>query len=168
VRHSLLAVAVAAAALTACTSQPASAGPLDRPAGVSHLCVPLRGTAPVVVGDEALENHARARATIQAVRLVGPEGLTLTEAFLLPVANKTLLGTTTRPEGSPVWTQRVKAQGAVVDARDSRNLALVVSRSGRGSFRDVEVTYTADGHRYVLSLAFSFEVLSAGACHAQR
>lgn len=147
--------------LVACSP---AVGPLGESEGHAHSCVPLPGSAPVVSGDEALENHGMTEVTVYSVRLVEPRGLTLRQALLLPIVNTTLIGTTSTPEKTQTWSQRVPAEGATVGAGESRDLALLLDRTAKGSFADIEVTYEAHHKRYVRRLAYSLEVLAGGPC----
>jgi hypothetical protein len=153
-----------AALAAACVAQPVQVGPLGQQESTSHLCVPIRGSAPVISADTVLDNHGKSRVTVESVKLIRPKGLTLKEAFLLPIANKTLPGTTSTAELSATWVDRIAAKGASVDAGQTRTLALLLDRGAKGSFDDIEVTYTASGHKYVLRQSFSLRLLAAEPC----
>lgn len=115
-------------------------------------------------GDEVLENHEQTPVSIKSVRLIEPRGLTLRQAYLLPIANTTLIGTTSTPERRATWAEAIPVEGAVLKGREIRNLALLLDRQQQASFKDIEVTYRAGGDSYSTRLAYSLDVRSSTPC----
>jgi len=105
-RNWTTATCLLAALLAACSNGLSDVGPLGPSGGQAHLCTPVPGTAPVVFGNEVLRNDSSGPVTIEAVRLVEPEGLTLTSAFVLPIQGTTFLGTTANPTSSAAWSEQ--------------------------------------------------------------
>lgn len=142
-----------------------AAGALGGGGGAVTTCVPVAGTGPVVAADEALRNESTRAVTVDAVRLVDPEGLTLLDASLLPVRDRTLIGTSALPPASPVWAERRDAVGAVLAPGETWNLALTLERDGgRGRLADVEVAYTVGGSSSTHRLGYALTVLAAPPC----
>lgn len=123
-----------------------SIGPL-RPGEAGRLCVPANQTV-AVEGAHVLRNPSSNNLQINRVRLIEPRGLRIQASYLTPILNETLIGlqsSTPSPgsEGYPAWQQRIPAEGAVLPAREERNLVIVLEATGSGVHEatDVEVIY---------------------------
>lgn len=124
--------------------------------GRGEQCTPVGGDLPVVFGDEVVGNVSSRPLRIDAVRLVRAEGLTIRDAFLLSIRDRTLLGTRPLPPAVPVWQDRREAVGARIAPGEEWNLALVLVRDGQpAGFADVEVAYTVGGDSSVQRLGYS-------------
>lgn len=119
----------------------------------------------MVFADETLENVSTDPVTIDEVRLVEPDGLTLRESFLLPIVNRTLMGTGALPPSVPVWAERQQAIGADLAPGETWNLALVLDRGKHpGRFVDVEVAFTADGDSATHRVGWALTIVAAPPC----
>lgn len=154
------------AALSSCGGDgPGQPSALGGETGQMTLCTPVAGSGPVVAADEFLRNESTRSLTLDDVRLVDPRGLTLVGVSLVPVQDQTLLGTSAFPPRSPVWAARREGIGAELAPGETSNLALTLDRDGaRGSFADVEVAFTADGHSSTYRLRYALTVVAAPAC----
>ena len=134
------------------------AGPLAFGGAVGELCLPATAAGQYTFGFDTVANRSpRSDLRIDRVGLVESRGITLREAYVMDIANTTLIGTDTRwppsaATGSPVWETRVAAQGAVLPpgGKPPKNLVLHLQADGatRG-FQAVSIRYTVDGKRYV-------------------
>lgn len=156
---------LAVGCLTACAQ---GAAPLAGDESLMALCTPVPGTAPVVSADEILRNETDDAVTVDAVRLVGAQGVTLRDAHIVPIEDRTLLGTTPMPPASSVWQERRQAVGATLAPGETWNLALTLDRSAQPSrFTDVEVDVTAGGDDSTVRLGYALTVTS-GTCETSR
>lgn len=169
-RRARTAAAVVVAVVAACTASCGdAAAPLGDDASLVSLCTTVAGTSPVVAGDEFLRNEGTVPLTVDDVRLVGAAGLVLRDAFLLPVEDRTLLGTSALPPTSPVWQQRREAVGAQLAPGETWNLALALERDGEPArFTDVEVAVTADGDTSTARLGYALTVTSTTPCRTSQ
>ena len=127
--------------------------------GRVEQCTPLEGDYPVVFGNETVGNVGDRPLRIDAVRLVRAEGLTMRDAFLLPIRDRTIMGTLPFPPAVPVWQDRRKAVGSEVAPGQEWNLALTLVRDGQpASFADVEVAYTVGGDLSAQRLGYSLTI----------
>lgn len=130
-------------------------GPLGAPPPNEHAsaCTPAKdGRA--YDGQYALRNPGKDAVTIDEVRLVEPERLTIVGAYLAPIYG-TLIGNVP-PEDSPypdsvrAWRDRVRAAGATLPPGDERNLVLLLQigeETGRAKLTEVRYHDTA-GKRF--------------------
>ena len=154
------------AALTSCGDGSRSEGALggDDP-GAVRQCTPIAGSSPVVFAGETLENESTRPLTLDEVRLVEPDGLTLVDASLLPIENRTLVGTVALPPSSPAWPERREAVGAELAPGETWNLALTLDRDQEpASFSDIEVAYTVGGDSSTHRLRYALTVVAAPTC----
>lgn len=152
-------------ALLACGDGDESVGALGRDKTRIEQCTPVQGDSAVVFGDGVLRNEGGRSLRIDAVRLVQPDGLTIRDAFLLPIRNRTILGTGSFPPGSPVWQDRRKATGANVAPGEQWNLALTLERDGHPTkFADVEVAYTVGADSAAHRLGYALTVTDRPDC----
>ena len=152
------------AVLSSCGDGAQGDGALGGETGLVTVCTPVAGSGPVVAADEVLRNDSTQPVTLDEVRLVEPDGLTLLDAFLLPVLDRTLLGTTALPPGSHAWAQRRQGVGAVL-APGETWLALALDRGEpRASFTDVEVACTTGGDSSTHRLRYALTVVAAPTC----
>ena len=157
-----------AALLSSCGGdKPRADGALGGETGQMRLCASVAGTGPVVAADEFLRNESTRALTVDEVRLVDPDGLSLVRASLVPIQDQTLLGTSALPPASPVWGERVAAIGADLQPGQTRNLALTLHRSQRrGSFADVQIDFTANGDASTYRLRYALTVDAAPVCQS--
>jgi hypothetical protein len=133
-----------------------ASGPLELGGDKGELCVPAGTGGDYAYGFEALRNTGTKPLTIENVELVGPQGVRIEEAFVLPVEHLTFVGAfPTWPAPSTaltasVWKARVKANGAVLPPDEIyRNLLLRLRSTGAGSgFVAVEVAYRVGPRRF--------------------
>jgi hypothetical protein len=84
-------------------------GPLAFGGAVGELCLPATAAGRYTFGFDAVANRSpRSDLRIDRVRLVGSRGIPLREAYLMDIADTTLIGTDTQwppsaAAGSPVW-----------------------------------------------------------------
>ena len=115
---------------------------------------------PVTIGLWDLRNSSKSPVTIQSIRLPSAHGLTMTKAWLLPLArgvNAVGVGWPYPPantaEVRAEWAQRKPAVGDVI--RPSQHLLLVfglvrtTARAGKSG--GPVIVYTADGSSYILA-----------------
>lgn len=162
------AAAVVMAALTSCGDGSHSEGALggDDP-GVVRQCTPVVGGSPVVFADETLRNESTHPLTLDEVRLVEPDGLTLVDASLLPIENRTVLGTVALPPSGSAWPERRPAIGAELMPGEPWNLALTLDRDeAPASFSDVEIAYSVDGDSSTHRLGYALTVVAEPNCLA--
>ncbi|MDT7571078.1 MAG: hypothetical protein QOE05_1252 [Actinomycetota bacterium] len=148
--------------LAACGTEPApsAAGPLGKPGDKGTLCVPADAAGRATDGFNALHNKDTRAVTISAVELAASRNLQVTAAYIVPVANSTLLGVfggvypnpQTPPQ--PGWERRVPAVGASVpqagQGPDS-NLVLemkLVDSAVAGSAAGLRLRYRVEGKSF--------------------
>ncbi|MBB5789095.1 hypothetical protein [Jiangella mangrovi] len=163
-RRLLLAGVVAAAAL--CAAGTVAAGPLSEAAGGGGLCAPSPTGGPVTAS-YPLPNSGPGIVTIDHVRLVDPEGLTLEAAHVVP--GRFVMGgpyppdftsADAFPELLPAWEQRVDAVGALVPPGFGHDLVVGLRPSGPGesSIDGVEIAYSEGGRSYLVTSLLSVTV----------
>ena len=143
--------------------------PLGDGGNAGSNCVPARqeGT-PVTNGLFELVNHGTAPVTVRSVSLSNAHGMTMTEAFLVPVNPNVEgpgFGFAYPPVTYPYWADRVPASGATI--RPGQDLLLVfgVARttSARAYSDGPMVVYTSGSSTFTLREKLSL-ALAPGRC----
>lgn len=137
-------------------------GPLVLGGDPTAGCMPAAVHDQIVIGD-FVGAPAQQDIRIDEVTLVEPEGLTLNDAYLLPMVEGELLGAWTFPPETSTWGDREEADGAVIPAGERRNILLVMERTGEadGTAETIQVEYTAGSQQFTKSGTQSFEVAEA-------
>jgi hypothetical protein len=131
-------------------------------AGHVEQCTPVEGDGPVVFADDVVGNVSGRPLRIDAIRLVQADGLTIRDAFLLPIRNRTIMGTRPFPPSAPVWQDRREAIGANVAPGEEWNLALTLDRDAQPTkFTDIEVAYTVGDDASTQRLGFALTIVTA-------
>ena len=137
-------------------------GPLVLGGDPSETCVPATIRGQMVIGD-FVGAPSQQDIRIDEVTLVEPEGITLNDAYLLPMAPGAVLGSSAYPPETSSWAEREEADGAVIPAGEQRNILLVLERTGEadGTAETIRVEYTAGSQKFTKSGTQSFEVAEA-------
>ncbi|MBB5789096.1 hypothetical protein [Jiangella mangrovi] len=154
VRRLLLTGVVAAAAV--CAAGTVAAGPLGGSGNLVGVRSPDGG--PVTIS-YPLPNLGPGTITVDHVRLLDPDGITLEAALVLP--GRFVIGGPFPPDLTgeqsqhlrPAWSRRVDAVGARVPPGRDYDLAvgLQPAHQGRSSIKGVEIAYTEGGRSYRLA-----------------
>ena len=162
IRRILLAVTAAlAAAVTACSGQPA-VGPFGNNTVPSAQCIPLAGHATATYGLDYVQNPTSTTATLTRVYLRDNHGLQVVAAWAVP-STEQIYGTSWGPPPPHFkilgwhWNRRQRADGARVPPThgkyDRLNLALVLRLAPgrkRGRAAGVNVAYRLRGASYLI------------------
>ena len=111
-----------------------------------------------------LRNPSSKDATIRAISLARPEGVSFVEAFVTDIENQTLIGISPWPlkpsSRTESWERRQDAVGAVVYGKSpDKNLVVHFrAHSVPASFEAVEIDYELDGKTYTAKTATSMVV----------
>lgn len=150
-------VAALATLPAACAGGPASeGGPLARDEARGTLCVPVDPESAMTMGQDILVNSGESDLTITDVALEEAEGVSLVEAFVTPLDERTTVGVMSGfpPEGLPdesqrAWARREPAEQATVPARATRGLVAGLRLDGsRGSAKAFIIEYRVGDREY--------------------
>jgi hypothetical protein len=160
-----LAAVLAVTAITAAAcGQSAPPPPLAASSTTGVVCIPAPAGQPVTMGIWALENDSNSKVTVSVVSLTGGTGQRMSSPFLVPIANRTLIGDPLWPPTGAVWAQRKPASGGIIAAHQALNLVIALTRtSAHPKPATVVVTYTAAGNSYTLTEGLRV-LASAGPC----
>jgi hypothetical protein len=175
----LAAAGVIAAALTGCTvwSSPAPTvgGPLGAPGDPGELCAPADRQGRLAYGFLNLASRETQPVTLEELRLLRPHGLTVVDAFVMPIRSRTLYGT---PPGWLDVSNGAKAEGfgerqgipgATVVRSDVTDTNLVVnllatSPKVEGRADGLEIRYRDhDGDEHLWQSPIAIRVMPTGA-----
>lgn len=148
-------------------------GPLSQAAGGGAMCAPSPEGGPVTAS-YALPNSGPGLVTVDHVRLVNPDGLTLVGAHVVP--GRFVMGGPYPPEFTgadafpglrPAWQQRIDAVGAVIPPGFGHDLVVGLrpSAPGESTIDGVEIAYTEGGRSYRVTSLIGVTIRSgATAC----
>ena len=114
-----------------------------------------------------MQNASGEDLTIDSVSLVGSNNLRIQSASITPIFNHTLIGTVPPTPEDPAWRERIPARGAVIPAKQDRDLVLVlsISDSRNGEADDLEVLYHGSGGRaYVFRANTALRIVASSSC----
>lgn len=141
--------------ITACAAQ----GPMTLGGGY-EVCTGSNGEK-VTFGDVATVS-GESTAVVESVELIDAEGLKLRESYIVPIENRTSLGTDAFPPDAQFWDRRITIPGAEVTSGVNATVLLVVEPVGDGDHRAAGYTvrYTAYGRTFESSSDGVFVVAS--------
>lgn len=129
--------------------QPSSRGPLLFGGDDGELCVIASPSHPMVIGD-VIELPSGLQGELMSLRIVGVEGVSVRETFVMPITDDAAIGSSEYPPSSAAWVLRESADGAHLAGGVPSNVILVIERESErpGSIEAIQVEYKVKGAAY--------------------
>lgn len=143
-------------------------GPLGSQPPGARLCTRAGPGNALTLGIDALQNKSTKPITINSVSLQGEDGLTLGEASLMPIVNRTLLGNyptypPARAYTIPGWTSRRLIPGAQMQPQEQVNLVAELRLSSQmGTAKYLQVSYQQNNKQYAYRTGTMLVILAMG------
>jgi hypothetical protein len=150
----LLLGAVAITAVAACSENRSEGAALNLGYDSGTVCVPATDSDDVVFGDTLLRQEVDARVTISDVSLVNPDGMAIRDTYLVQIGpGEALVGFRLASDEAQMpakWSERVPAEGAVLEPGSEWNLVLVIDSPANvtASADAARVRYRHDGEEF--------------------
>lgn len=110
---------------------------------------------------DVLRTSPGASVVMDSVQLVDPEGLELRESYLVPIENRTSLGTDAYPPDPQFWDRRIAVRGSEIGPATDTTVMFAVATVGGGDVhRSTGYTarYWLDGRLYEATSTARFVV----------